>query len=285
MTSAKLQTIAINDISIINRVRPIDEEQAKAIAVSIKVNGLLNPITVRHTPNATGGKYTLVAGAHRLKAVEMCGQSEIEAIIIKDDKIEAQILEINENLIRNDLSVIDRALHVQALRNIYEEENGKIQRGGDQRSVSVTDQRCKVAPLIKQTSFSKYVADRIGISNHALKRLNCIAQNLNPALRETIRATPLADNQSRLLKLAKMEQTKQQQFVIALKECDGDFKKSMAIVQGKILNPKHKTQGEICSKIIMLLEKADEATLTIVGNYINDIRNDCLRKMNSRKKA
>lgn len=60
---AEFKSISVSEIVVPDRIRPVDEDQAQAIASSIASDGLLNPITVRHTPNAKGGKYTLVAGA------------------------------------------------------------------------------------------------------------------------------------------------------------------------------------------------------------------------------
>ena len=64
----RFERIAITDIAVPERLRAVEEEHAIAIAQSIVEHGLINPITVRATPAAKGGKYTLVAGAHRLRA-------------------------------------------------------------------------------------------------------------------------------------------------------------------------------------------------------------------------
>jgi len=128
---AEFRTIEIAEIVVPERIRPVDEEHAKVIAASIASEGLLNPITVRQTPNAKGGKYTLVAGAHRLRAVEMIGDDTIDAIIVKADKDAALLLEVAENLFRNELSVIDRALFVQTYRELWEAQHGEIKPGGD----------------------------------------------------------------------------------------------------------------------------------------------------------
>ncbi len=65
-------------------------------------------------------------------------------------------------------------------------------------------------------SFSKHVADRMGVSVRAVKRLNQISQNLTPKLREKLRGTPTADNQSMLLNLAKRGPTEQAKIASAM---------------------------------------------------------------------
>ena len=185
-----VKTINIDEIFIPERIRPVDEDHAQVIAASIAANGLINPITVRATPNAKKGKYTLVAGAHRLRACMLNKAETIDAVVVSADQTTAKILEVSENLFRNELSVIDRAAFVQTLRDVYELENGKIKPGNPQLG--------QVAPIGNGDQptpftggFSDYVSQRLGLSADAVKRFNRIAQNLNPALREQLRHTRL----------------------------------------------------------------------------------------------
>lgn len=97
-----------------------------ALALSIATVGLITTIIIRATPNATDGKFTLVAGAHRLRACIINELEEIDAVIIKGDQTISKLMEVTENLILNDLSVIDRAAHVHVSRDLHEEQNGKI---------------------------------------------------------------------------------------------------------------------------------------------------------------
>jgi len=131
---AEFKSIPVAEIVVPERIRPVDEDHAKAIAASIASEGLLNPITVRHTPNAKGGKYTLVAGAHRLRAIEINGAEAIGAVLVKADKDSALLLEVAENLFRNELSVIDRAVFVQTYRELWETQHGKIKAGRPENS-------------------------------------------------------------------------------------------------------------------------------------------------------
>ncbi len=118
---AEFKRIAIADIVVTDRLRAVEEDHAQAIALSIAEHGLLNPITVRFTPNAKGGKFTLIAG-HRLRGVVLNGDIEIDALIVEADKTEAALQEITENLFRNELSAIDRAEFVKAYRELWEEK-------------------------------------------------------------------------------------------------------------------------------------------------------------------
>lgn len=223
---AEFRRIRIDQIHIPERLRAVEEDHALAIAQSIVEHGLLNPITVRSTPNMNKGAtpYTLVAGAHRTRAEVLNEESEIDAMVVEADQAEAQLVEITENLFRNDLSVIDRAVFVQTYRDVWEQKYGKIEAGRP-------NNRANLAQLMEDEvsggSFSQHVADRMGFSHRTVKRLNQIAQNLSPKLRSALRGTSAADNQSLLLKLAKEGPSKQAGIAAAL-EKEPDIKKVLA---------------------------------------------------------
>lgn len=258
----EVKSIKIADIVVNDRIRPVDEDHAQVIAASIAANGLINPVTVRATPNAKGGKYTLVAGAHRLRACIINQAEEIDAIIVKSDQTASKLLEVTENLIRNDLSVIDRAAHVQVLRDLYENEHGEVKAGRPNNSANV-------APLF-EGGFSQYVSDRLGISKRSYAYLNRISQALNPQLRECLRQTPLADNQAALLKLAKKEQAEQQRIAATMEQTNGDIRLAAKAVEGKLLTEKADPQAGYLSKIISLLEKLDADHLAQFDEYYHD---------------
>lgn len=232
---AELKSISISDIHIGERLREIDEDHAQAIALSIGEIGLQSPIQVRPTPAQKGGKFTLVAGGHRLRGCQIAGLTEVDAFVVKADGRQAQLLEIAENLFRNDLSIIDRAIFVQQYRALWEEEHGEIRRGGDQKSKDHGD------PLIVGR-FSAHVADRLGISEPSAKRLGTIAARLHPELRSALRHTLVADQTTMLLKLAKMEPAMQRRAAIAYRDL-GDIKQALTLISDK--RPAEKSPDEI----------------------------------------
>jgi ParB family chromosome partitioning protein len=263
---AEFKSIPIDKIFIPERLRDLEEDHALAIAQSIVEHGLLNPITVRKTP-AAEHPYTLVAGRHRLRGVELNGESEIDATIVEADKAESQLIEITENLFRNELSMLDRAIFVATYRDVWEGKYGKISRGGDQKS------KVQDAPLIgaghvnllqvledeaETGGFASHVAARMGVSKDVVKRLNKISQNLHPEIRSAIRGTAVADNQSVLLKLAKLEPKKQRQAALAFRQ-EGDIKRTFALIDDR---PRAKVdpQAALLSRLISAWESASPKT-------------------------
>jgi len=255
---AEFKRIPISEIVIPERLRAVEEEHAIAIAQSIVEHGLINPITVRSTPAAKGGKVTLVAGAHRLRACVINEDSEIDAMVVEGDKAEAQLIEITENLFRNDLSVMDRAIFVQTYREVWEEKHGAVEAGRPGNRVNITQLIADEAETVG--GFTKHVADRMGVSRETVKLLNRISQNLHPDVRAEVRGTPVADNQSALLKIAKMEPVKQRQAAIAFR-AEPDLKKALALVDPPPqLSRAQAEQATLLSRMVTAWEDASEET-------------------------
>ena len=259
---AEIKSIAIKDINIGERLREIEEDHAQAIAASIREVGLLSPIVVRPTPAAKGGKFTLVAGAHRLRAIQIIGLDDIDAMVVKADGRQAQLLEINENLFRNELSVIDRALFVQKYRELWEDENGEINAKGGRPKNSA-----KLAEFSERV-FSKHVADRLGVSKRTAERLDSLARHLHPDLKKVLRGTPVADNQSALLKLAKMDPAKQRQAAIGWR-ATSDLKQVFKLLQDTPVTPSNDAE-KILSKLVDLWERATPQVRSAFLSHIDD---------------
>jgi hypothetical protein len=100
--------IPIDAIAVPRGRRKIKADAVRQIALSIETIGLQTPISVR--PAKEAGKYLLVVGLHRLEAYRRLGRTEIEADIGPDDKLEAALWEIGENLHRSDLTTLKRVM-------------------------------------------------------------------------------------------------------------------------------------------------------------------------------
>ena len=93
-----------------------DEEELAALAESIRVHGVLQPLTVRETG---GGYYQIIAGERRWRASRMAGLTDVPAIVIEADDRKAKELALIENLQRQDLNSVEEALGYQSLMNEF----------------------------------------------------------------------------------------------------------------------------------------------------------------------
>jgi ParB family transcriptional regulator, chromosome partitioning protein len=89
-----------------------DEESLVALAESIKVRGVLQPVLVRPIP---GGTYELVAGERRWRAARLAELETLPAIIRHHDDAASLEVALVENMAREDLNPVEEARACAAL--------------------------------------------------------------------------------------------------------------------------------------------------------------------------
>ena len=122
----KIMTLSVDKI-LPNPSQPrkeFSEKELFGLSVSIKENGLLQPVTVRKEE----GKYYLVAGERRLRASKLAGLKVIPAVLSECSQQESAVLAILENIQREDLNMFEQAnAIVNLLRewDLTQEESAK----------------------------------------------------------------------------------------------------------------------------------------------------------------
>lgn len=94
-----------------------DPTALEALAASIERSGLMQPLVVRPLA-ARAGAYEIIAGERRWRAMDRLGHAEVPAIIQQVDDARAAELALVENLQREDLNPMERAV---ALRRLGDE--------------------------------------------------------------------------------------------------------------------------------------------------------------------
>jgi ParB family transcriptional regulator, chromosome partitioning protein len=89
-----------------------DEDALVALAESIKVRGVLQPVLVRPQP---GGTYELIAGERRWRAAKLAELETIPAIVRHHDDAASLELALIENMAREDLNPVEEARACAAL--------------------------------------------------------------------------------------------------------------------------------------------------------------------------
>jgi ParB family transcriptional regulator, chromosome partitioning protein len=113
-TGSDLRQVRISEISP-NRFQPrraFTESELAELEASIKASGLLQPVVVRAVGD---GRWELVAGERRLRAVSRLGWSEIPAVVRDFDDQAMLTLALVENLQRADLNPLEEAEGYQRL--------------------------------------------------------------------------------------------------------------------------------------------------------------------------
>ncbi len=106
--------------------REFDEDKLKELAESVRMYGILQPLTVtrREIQNEDGSfrsEYELIAGERRLRASKLAGIAQVPVIIREGEQSEQEKLElaIIENLQREDLNAVDRAIAFRQLADVF----------------------------------------------------------------------------------------------------------------------------------------------------------------------
>lgn len=110
-----------------------DDETLQALADSVRERGVLQPVLVRPLP---GGRYELIAGERRWRAARLAGLEVIPAIIRSVDPVMQAQMALIENIQREDLNPVDRALAYKALvTNLGLTQSELADRLGEDRTV------------------------------------------------------------------------------------------------------------------------------------------------------
>lgn len=119
----RVEAVDVSHIDVSARLRAVDESKVRWLADSIAAIGLQQPITIWAVPD---GPFNLVAGAHRLAAVKSLGIAEIDAIFTDADDIDRQLWEIDENLMRSELTPTQQAEHLAKRKELWGARSGRI---------------------------------------------------------------------------------------------------------------------------------------------------------------
>ena len=130
-TSADVSMGSVNEIKIaeieVNPFQPrtdFDQDALAELADSIKVQGLIQPITVR---KVNAHKFQLISGERRLRASKLAGLTQIPAYVRTANDQQMLEMALIENIQRENLNAIEVALSFQRMIddcNLKQEELG-----------------------------------------------------------------------------------------------------------------------------------------------------------------
>jgi len=168
--------IPISDITPSQTNRYIPSASIDELAKSIDKDGLLQPITVRPNPIKGGAKFEIVLGEARWKAKRKLNHKTIAAVVAPYDDVQAQAVQIVENLHRTDPTPLDEASAYGNMRKLL----GK--------SASIGELAMRVAKT------EAYVAQRLKLLDLATEVQNALKQE-HIALGHALLLAPLTREQ------------------------------------------------------------------------------------------
>ncbi|WP_242731387.1 nucleoid occlusion protein [Bacillus altitudinis] len=146
-----------------NRFQPrtiFSEEKIQELATTIHTHGIIQPIVVR--PTEEEGKYELIAGERRWRAVQTLQWEKIPAIIKDFTDTETASVALIENLQREELSAIEEAHAYARLLELHDlTQEALAQRLGKGQSTVANKLRLlKLPEEVQQAILEKKISER-----------------------------------------------------------------------------------------------------------------------------
>jgi len=177
--------LEIEKVQVGNRKRKLNKSKIQSLAESFNSIGQLQPITVARN----NGSYKLIAGLHRIEAAKLLGWDAIQATIFEGGEVETELAEIDENLMRNDLTVLEQGEHLARRQELIGRKVGRPKINGE---------------IISPLKSMPEIAKEIGLTERSAQHRMQVARNIVPEVKEAIRETEIANSTTQLLELARL---------------------------------------------------------------------------------
>jgi len=197
--------IKISDIRINPGRRSTDQQNVEELAKSIKAVGLMNPITIDQN-------HTLIAGLHRMEAAKLLGWTEIECTVSDAEGIQAELAEIDENIVRARLSRYELGEQLLRRKEIYETLHPETRHG---MRNGQTSKDVKLASL-ETKSFNQDTSEKLNMSKRSVARLVQIANNTTPEAKQIIQKAGAKVTQDAALKISRLPPDQQEEAAAVL---------------------------------------------------------------------
>lgn len=240
---------------VLNLIKPnpdqprksFDYEKIEELAISIKENGIIQPLILKKSHNDT---YIIVAGERRWRAAKSIGLKEVPGVVLEDVK-DDEILKMSliENIQREDLNPIEEAMAYDKLMNDL-----KITQ--QQLSESMGKSRTAIANCLRllhlEKSVQEYLVDGVISEGHGRALLGLSEKTLQEDIAKKIIDENLSVRQTEML----VKHINEKQNLIKNKELDSSKKISPFIrdIEQRLenyfgtkvkVNSKNKNKGKI----------------------------------------
>ncbi|GIP36021.1 nucleoid occlusion protein [Paenibacillus sp. J2TS4] len=135
-----------------------DEERIDELLQTIKTHGVIQPIVVRERD----GKYEIIAGERRWRAVTKLGLDTIPAIIRQFNDAQAASIALIENLQREGLTAIEEAVAYQKLMELHQltQESLAQRLGKSQSTIANKIRLLQLSEPIKEALMERKISER-----------------------------------------------------------------------------------------------------------------------------
>lgn len=159
--------------------RAFDQGELVNLAISIRMNGILQPITVRETQNG----YELVSGERRLRASRLAGMVCVPCIVVDVNEFKSAVYALIENLQRQNLGYFEEAVAIERLMKDFglSQEEASKQLGKAPSTVSNKLRLLSLQPEVRDMLIQNSLSER-----HARALLRLPEDKILPVLKKII---------------------------------------------------------------------------------------------------
>ncbi len=186
--------LSIKEIQVKEGRRSLDTCHVGELADSIREIGLLNPLTIDRDN-------FLIAGLHRLEAVKMLGWTKVDCTVSSLEGLAAELAEIDENIVRSDMSTLEYGEILLRRKEIYETLHPETKRGMRNGQTSKSDKMS----FLETKSFAQDTAEKLGVVPRTVERQIQTAKNLTQEAKEIIKNADKKISKKEALKLSRLE--------------------------------------------------------------------------------
>lgn len=183
---------------------------------SIQTLGLIAPLVISKDN-------VILAGARRFQALSNLGHTEAPVLVVDRGELENELVSIDENLVRKDLSKIEIEAHLRRAREIYQELNPIIE--NDSEDISLKnhesgegDEEDKVEKeILPAQEFLEMVSQKTGLSPRQIHQAIERDEKASVSVKEARKKGKLSLSQTNeIVKLPKEAQDQALEYIIDL---------------------------------------------------------------------
>jgi ParB family transcriptional regulator, chromosome partitioning protein len=202
---SNMETKLLRDLKVTNPYSRLGTDVSE-LEKSISTLGLIAPLVISKDD-------VLLAGARRYQALLNLGITEAPVLVIDKGELEMELISIDENLVRKDLTKLEIESHLRRAKEIYQalnqEEDEKelaVQDSDTQEAETEVKPKLEVLPAQK---FLNMVSEKTGLSPKQIHEAISRDEKSSPAIKEARKNGKLSLSQANeIIKLDKEEQDK-----------------------------------------------------------------------------
>ncbi|WP_040951108.1 nucleoid occlusion protein [Gorillibacterium massiliense] len=235
-----------------------DEERIDELCQTIKTHGVIQPIVVR----IRGGKFEIIAGERRFRAVKKLGHETIPAIIREFNDSQAASIALIENLQREGLTAVEEALAYTQLMEMHQltQESLAQRLGKSQSTIANKIRLLQLGDDVKKALMERQITER-----HARALLALNSEELQSKVLQDIITKELNVKQTEarvrfLMEASKLKKSKRISFTKDARLALNTIRQSVDMITNSGMNVKAKEQDyEDRYEIVITIPKRKDA--------------------------